>query len=192
MLLALNKPYGVVSRFTAEREGQRTLAEYGLPPHVYPIGRLDADSEGLLLLTDEANLVGRLLDPRHAHPRRYHAQVEGIPTEAALGMLARGVMLQDGPTRPARAWILDPRPSWPPRVPPIRVRATIPDTWIALEITEGRNRQVRRMTAAIGYPTLRLIRVSIGRYVMSGMPPGMWIPLDSEERQKVLSRGRPI
>ena len=160
MLIAFHKPYGVLSQFTPEPgSAYRTLAEFGFPKEVYPIGRLDADSEGLLLLSDEAALNARLLHPGNAHARRYWVQVERVPTDETLGALARGVTIQGYTTLPGRAWRLVPRPDVPPRVPPIRVRQHIPDCWIALELTEGKNRQVRRMTAAVGHPTLRLLRV---------------------------------
>jgi 23S rRNA pseudouridine2457 synthase len=186
VLLAFNKPYGVLSQFTAETPGQRTLAEFGFPKAVYPIGRLDADSEGLLLLSDEAALNERLLHPRRAHPREYWAQVEGLPTPGALARLARGVTIQGRPTLPCRAWRLDPAPRIPPRDPPIRIRRHIPDCWIGLELCEGRNRQVRRMTAAIGHPTLRLLRVRIGNLRLGDLPAGSWRMLDEKERRAVL------
>lgn len=188
MLIALNKPYGVLSQFTEEVPGQRTLAECGLPPRVYPVGRLDADSEGLLLLTDEPGLNHSLLDPKRGHWRRYWAQVEGVPDKVALQNLSNGVVVQGKQTLPARAWMLDPQPGVPPRDPPVRVRAAIPDRWIALELHEGRNRQVRRMTAAVGHPTLRLIRVRIGEFDLpAGLAPGMWRELDSDERRAVFA-----
>ena len=174
MLIAFNKPYGVLSRFTAEAPRQRTLAEFGFPKSVYPIGRLDADSEGLLLLSDEPELNQRLLHPRHAHEREYWTQVERIPTTEALERLARGVMIQGHKTLPCRAWTLEPQPQIPPRDPPIRYRKNVPDCWIGLELTEGKNRQVRRMTAAIGHPTLRLIRVRIGGLRLGDLAAGKW------------------
>src|SRR5262245_3618527 len=156
MLIAFNKPYGVLSRFTSDGSAHRTLESFGFPKNVYPIGRLDADSEGLLLLSDEAELNRRLLHPRHAHEREYHIEVERIPTPEALRRLEQGVTLQGEKTLPCRARILDPQPSWPPRDPPIRFRKTVPTVWIALELIEGKNRQARRMTAASGHPTLPL------------------------------------
>ena len=201
VLIAFNKPYGVVSQFTLDGSPNRTLAEFGFPKGVYPIGRLDADSEGLLLLSDEPAWNERLLHPRHAHEREYWAQVEHIPTPEILKKLERGVSIQGRKTLPCRAWILEPQPEVvaatprrknvdatpsshlsnvveattppcgdgaslppkiPPRDPPIRFRKSVPDCWIGLELVEGKNRQVRRMTAAIGHPTLRLIRVRIG------------------------------
>jgi 23S rRNA pseudouridine2457 synthase len=187
MLIAFNKPYGVLSRFTPDGSPNRTLAEFDFPKGVYGIGRLDADSEGLLLLTDEPGLNSRLLDPAHAHQREYWAQVERIPSRTSLDRLARGVTLDGRVTLPCRCWLLEPQPVLPPRVPPIRFRKTVPDTWIALELVEGKNRQVRRMTAAVGHPTLRLVRVRIGRFQMGGLEPGQWRTLDPEERRQVLA-----
>lgn len=189
MLLALNKPYGVLSQFTPEPGSRwRTLADFGLPKDVYPIGRLDADSEGLLLLTDEPELNARLLDPAHGHPREYWAQVERIPDDASLRALARGVTLGDQRTRRCRVWRLEIPPILPPRDPPVRFRRTIPDAWIALELTEGKNRQVRRMTAAVGHPTLRLVRVRIGAWMLprKEIPPGRWRELDEAGRAAIL------
>lgn len=188
MLIAFHKPYGVLSQFTPEHPGQRTLAAFGFPKNVYPIGRLDADSEGLLLLSDEPELNARLLHPRHAHPREYWAQVERMPDAAALARLAAGVTLRGVRCRPCRVWILDPPPDLPPREPPIRFRKTVPTCWLALELVEGKNRQVRRMTAAVGHPTLRLIRVRIGRFRLGALAPGEWKTLDAAERQRVLAR----
>lgn len=187
MLLLLHKPYGVLSQFTPEEPGQRTLAEFGLPPGVYPIGRLDRDSEGMLLLSDEKALVDRLLHPRHGHPRTYAALVERIPEEAALERLRRGVPLDGRPTRPCRVWMPDPQPVFPPRDPPVRFRKSVPDRWIFLELTEGRNRQVRRVCAAVGHPVLRLIRVKTGALDLGDLPPGEWRELSPAERRKVLS-----
>jgi 23S rRNA pseudouridine2457 synthase len=201
VLIAFNKPYGVLSQFTVEMPGQRTLAEFGFPKNVYPIGRLDADSEGLLLLSDEPELNERLLHPRHAHEREYWAQVERIPTTEALEQLAHGIVIQGRRTLPCRAWILEPQPvvaapqqstanlnpdemaalcraaatqTIPPRDPPIRYRKNVPDRWIGLELIEGKNRQVRRMTAAIGHPTLRLIRARIGGLRLGDLRAGNW------------------
>jgi 23S rRNA pseudouridine2457 synthase len=185
MLLALHKPYGVLSQFTPDHPGQRTLAELGLPARVYPIGRLDQDSEGLLLLSDEPALNTRLLDPRHAHWRTYAVQVEGLPDEAALARLRTGVVIQGTRTRPARAEPLD-NPGFPDRVPPIRVRKHIPTAWMAIGLQEGRNRQVRRMTAAVGHPTLRLLRIRIGKFALPpDWPPGSWRELNAAERAAV-------
>jgi 23S rRNA pseudouridine2457 synthase len=213
VLIAFNKPYGVVSQFTLDGSPNRTLAEFGFPKDVYPIGRLDADSEGLLLLSDEPAWNERLLHPRHAHEREYWAQVERIPSPEALKKLERGVSIQGRKTLPCRAWILEPQPEVvaatpcrknvdatpsshlsnvveattppcgegaslppkiPPRVPPIRFRKSVPDCWIGLELIEGKNRQVRRMTAAIGHPTLRLIRVRIGNLWLGDLAAGKW------------------
>jgi len=188
MLIALHKPFGVLSQFTPDGSPHRTLADFKLPPKVYPIGRLDADSEGLLLLSDEPEWNARLLNPKHAHPREYWAQVERIPTEDALRQLARGVLIQGWRTRPCRVWRLEPAPDVPPRNPPIRYRKNVPDAWIALELVEGKNRQVRRMTAAIGHPTLRLIRVRIGGLGLESLAPGQWRILTQEECAMVLQR----
>ncbi|HHY86289.1 MAG TPA: pseudouridine synthase [Verrucomicrobia bacterium] len=187
MLIAFNKPYGVLSQFTPDGSPNRTLAEFQFPPRVYPLGRLDADSEGLLLLSDEPGLNQRLLDPRHAHEREYHAQVERIPTPDALRQLEQGVIIEGRRTRPCRAWMLDPQPDIAPRDPPIRFRKNVPTCWIALVLVEGKNRQVRRMTAAVGHPTLRLIRVRIGRYEPGNLAPGQWKVLTSAERRLILS-----
>jgi 23S rRNA pseudouridine2457 synthase len=173
MLIALNKPYLVHTKFTDD-EGRPTLAQFGLPPRVYVAGRLDHDSEGLLLLTDDGKLNQQLTDPRWKAPKTYLAQVEGTATEDALGTLRRGVDLKDGRTLPAEARAIE-QPDWLwARDPPIRFRKTVPDCWIELVIREGRNRQVRRMTAAVGLPTLRLIRVSIGSYSLDCLAPGSW------------------
>ena len=190
MLIALNKPYGVLSQFTPEPGSRwRTLATLGLPPRVYPIGRLDADSEGLLLLTDEAPLNERLLHPRHGHRREYWVQVERIPTANSIDLLTVGLRVGDRQTLPGRAWRLDSAPDIPPRDPPIRVRKTVPDCWLALELTEGKNRQVRRMTAAIGHPTLRLLRARIGELTLVGLglAPGTWRELTAAERDLVFA-----
>jgi 23S rRNA pseudouridine2457 synthase len=188
MLCALHKPYGVLSQFSPEPGSRwRTLADFGLPAGVYPLGRLDADSEGLLLLTDEPGLNHRLLDPERGHPRDYWVQVERLPSDEALARLARGGLDLGGHrTRPLRARRLDPAPAVPPRDPPIRFRKNVPDTWLSLELTEGKNRQVRRMTAAIGHPTLRLIRVRIGGFELGGLLPGTWRELSPAERRSVL------
>ena len=187
MLLAFNKPYRVLSQFTSDGSSNRTLSEFKFPKNVYPIGRLDADSEGLLLLSDEADLNQRLLHPRHMHEREYWVQVEGIPSSKELRRLARGVLVQGRKTLPCRAWKLDPQPELAPRQPPIRVRKTAPTCWLGLELIEGKNRQVRRMTAAIGHPTLRLIRVRIGGFHLKDLPAGSWQELDEAEREHVLS-----
>ena len=175
MLIAFNKPYGVLCQFTDRSVPPRpTLAGFELPPQVYAAGRLDFDSEGLLLLTDDGRLAHRLTDPRHRQHKTYLVQIEGEPDDAALEALRRGVTLKDGPTLPARARRVDP-PDWLwPRDPPIRVRKSVPDSFIELTITEGRNRQVRRMTAAVGHPTLRLVRLAIGAHRLDGLLPGQW------------------
>jgi 23S rRNA pseudouridine2457 synthase len=188
MLIAFNKPYGVLSQFTSDGSPNRTLAEFNFPKRVYPIGRLDADSEGLLLLSDEADLNKRLLLPSHAHSRVYWAQVEGLPTPESLEKLKRGgLLIQGHKTLPCRAWMLVPQPEIPPRIPPIRVRKTVPDCWIGLDLVEGKNRQVRRMTAAIGHPTLRLMRVQIGAYELGILPAGKWKILSVDERDRVFA-----
>jgi len=261
VLIAFHKPYGVLSQFTPDGSRNRPLEEFGFPKGVYPIGRLDADSEGLLLLSDEPEWNARLLEPRQAHEREYWAQVERIPTTAALETLSAGVTIQGRKTLPCRAWLLAPQPTVcvevplsgassgrsmnlggpasrllvrvrseetrrrdasapsphapaqqfnarnfvhgilssingkedetnvaptiPPRDPPIRFRKRVPDCWIGLELIEGKNRQVRRMTAAIGHPTLRLLRVRIGRLVLGDLPAGQWKTLAAAERQQV-------
>jgi 23S rRNA pseudouridine2457 synthase len=186
MLIALNKPYDVLSQFTPELPGQRTLAEFGLPKEVYPIGRLDRDSEGLLLLTNERAWVDRLLNPQGAHPRIYEVLVERVPAEAALAQLARGVVLEGRPTLPCKVRRLDPPPEHAPRIPPVRFRKNVPDCWLELRLIEGRNRQVRRMTAAVGHPTLRLIRSAIGGFRPADLPAGSWRELSAAERDLVL------
>ena len=174
MLIAFNKPYGVLCQFTDRSlPPRRTLAEYGFPAGVYPAGRLDFDSEGLLLLTDDGQLAHRLTDPRHKQPKTYWVQVEGDPDEARLGALRRGVELNDGPTLPALAKRIDGPALWP-RDPPVRFRKTVPDAWQELTIREGRNRQVRRMTAAVGLPTLRLVRTGMGDIALDALAPGEW------------------
>ena len=185
MIAVLNKPYGVLTQFTPDGSPNRTLAEFGFPKDLYPIGRLDADSEGLLLLSDEPGLNTRLLDPERGHVRCYWAQVERVPTPGALETLAAGVDIQGTRTRPCRAWLLDPQPELQPREPPIRARKNIPDCWLALELVEGKNRQVRKMTAAVGHPTLRLVRVSIGAFQMGDLAPGRWRALTPAERKKL-------
>ena len=172
-LILFNKPYGVLSQFTDAGE-RPTLADYLPIPGVYVAGRLDRDSEGLLALTDDGALQTRISHPRHKQPKTYWVQVEGIPDEAALEKLRRGVELNDGPTRPTDARrIVEPDDLWP-RDPPIRYRAAIPAAWLEITLREGRNRQVRRMTAAIGHPTLRLIRCRIGHWALDGLAPGQW------------------
>ena len=191
MLIAFNKPYGVLCQFTdaahgrasAARAGRAeaarstparpTLAGFGLPADVYPAGRLDFDSEGLLLLTDDGSLAHRLTDPRHKQPKTYLVQVEGEPGDDALQALRDGVQLNDGPTLPAQARRIEPPVLWP-RDPPVRFRKTVPDAWLELTLREGRNRQVRRMTAAVGLPTLRLVRIATGGHRLDALAPGQW------------------
>jgi 23S rRNA pseudouridine2457 synthase len=229
VLIAFNKPFGVLSQFTDDGSANRSLTEFNFPKGVYPIGRLDADSEGLLLLSDEPAWNERLLHPRHAHEREYWAQVEKIPVPESLKKLERGILIQGRKTLPCRAWILEPqpvvadghhiadgqrdaapddenrgrrreggrqrgasekaRPIIAPRIPPIRFRKSVPDCWIGLELIEGKNRQVRRMTAAIGHPTLRLMRVRIGNFWLGDLPAGQWRILSAKECKLVLSHG---
>ena len=215
MLIAFHKPFGVLSQFTRDGSPNRPLADFGFPKNIYALGRLDADSEGLLLLSDEAQWNEKLLHPRHAHEREYWAQVEKIPAPESLEKLSRGLVIQGHKTLPCRAWLLEPRPvvgrvapraptpgnkrdlvhhdgargatrptlplEIPPRVPPIRFRKSVPDCWIGLKLIEGKNRQVRRMTAAIGHPTLRLLRVRIGNFRLGNLPAGEWKKLSAEE-----------
>ena len=187
MLIAFHKPFGVLSQFTPDGSKHRTLGDFAFPSRVYPIGRLDSDSEGLLLLSDESALNTRLLDPANRHPRLYWAQVEGIPDTEALASLARGVLIQNRRTLPCKAWSISPEV--PPRDPPIRFRKNIPDSWIALELVEGRNRQVRHMTAAVGHPTLRLIRVQIGGLPLGSLHAGEWKVLTPDEERLATSTG---
>ena len=210
VLIAFNKPFGVLSQFTSDGSKNCALAEFGFPKNVYAVGRLDADSEGLLLLSDEPEWNEKLLHPRHAHEREYWAQVEKIPPPEALKKLEKGISIQGRRTLPCRAWILEPQPEVivavprqntaivsenqsaalcrdaatpkiSPRVPPIRFRKSVPDCWIGLEMVEGKNRQVRRMTASIGHPTLRLMRVRIGNFWLGDLPSGQWRILKADE-----------
>jgi 23S rRNA pseudouridine2457 synthase len=175
MLIALNKPFNVLCQFTDRSQpARRTLAEFGLPADVYAAGRLDYDSEGLLLLTDDGALAHRLTDPRHKQPKTYWVQVEGTVEEQQLSLLRNGVRLNDGITLPASVRALETAPDLWPREPPVRFRKTVPDAWMELTISEGRNRQVRRTTAAVGLPTLRLVRVAIGEHSLNGLLPGQW------------------
>jgi len=212
MLIAFHKPFGVLSQFTSDGSPNRALAEFGFPKHVYAIGRLDADSEGLLLMSDESRWNEALLHPRQAHEREYWVQVEKIPAPQAFDQLQCGVMIQGRRTLPCRAWLLDPQPAFVvavgersgclpdqsaalcrdavtprvfPRTPPIRFRKSVPDCWIGLELIEGKNRQVRRMTAAVGHPTLRLLRVRVGSFWLGDLPPGQWRILTDKEIELV-------
>ena len=178
-LICFNKPYGVLSQFTAEGRW-RGLKDFIAVPDVYVAGRLDADSEGLLLLTSDGALQARISDPRFKMEKTYWVQVEGVPDEAALAALRQGVQLNDGMTRPANARLIDTPPGLWEREPPVRVRKAIPTAWLELGIREGRNRQVRRMTAAVGYPTLRLIRASIGPYALHGLAQGVWREVEEQ------------
>lgn len=175
-LILFNKPYGVLPQFTdkgTEGSPRPTLSAFIDVPNVYPAGRLDMDSEGLMLLTDDGRLQAQIADPRHKMPKCYLVQVEGAVGDDALQKLRSGLKLNDGMTLPALAEAIEPPALWP-RDPPIRVRKTVPDSWIRLTIREGRNRQVRRMTAAVGHPTLRLVRWSVGDWSVEGLPPGKW------------------
>ncbi len=172
-LILLNKPYGVLPQFTDD-QGRPTLAAFVPIPGVYAAGRLDRDSEGLLALSDDGALIARIAAPKNKMAKTYWVQVEGVPTDAALAALRAGVTLKDGPTLPAEVERIDAPPDLWPRDPPVRFRAAIPTSWLALTLREGRNRQVRRMTAAVGFPTLRLIRWSIGDWTLDGLAPGQW------------------
>ncbi|SHG75696.1 pseudouridine synthase [Marivita hallyeonensis] len=175
-VILFNKPYDVLSQFTdsgTEGTPRRTLSDFIGIPNVYPAGRLDRDSEGLLVLTDNGKLQAKISNPKFHSPKTYLAQVEGVPTDAQLDQLRRGVTLKDGPTRPAEVDRIEPPDIWP-RTPPIRYRKSVPDSWLRLTITEGRNRQVRRMTAHVGLPCLRLVRWSIGEWSLDGLAPGHW------------------
>ena len=172
-LLLFNKPYGVLCQFTDGGSARPTLADHIDLPGVYPAGRLDLDSEGLLLLTDDGRLQARIADPKFKMAKTYLVQVEGTAEEAALAALRQGVRLKDGPTLPAEVERIDAPDLWP-RDPPVRFRKSVPDCWLRLTIREGRNRQVRRMTAAVGLPTLRLVRWRIGEWTLEGIAPGAW------------------
>lgn len=185
MVIAFNKPYGVVSQFRPHPV-YRSLAGFGFPPRVYPVGRLDHDSEGLLILTDERAVVSALLSS--SHPRKYFVQVEGIPNEKTLAKMAAGVRIGDYLTKPSRAQLLVPQPDIDPRTPPIRFRKNIATTWIEIVLTEGKNRQVRRMTAAVGFPTLRLIRVGIGDFALESLKSGNWITLTEVQKKALLRK----
>ena len=181
-LLVVNKPYGALTQFT-DQEGRETLKDHVSVPGVYPAGRLDRDSEGLLLLTNDGQLQNLIASPKHKMPKTYWVQVEGIPDEQSLEALRTGVMLKDGITLPAQARLIDPPAVWP-RNPPVRERKTVPDCWLELVIREGKNRQVRRMTAAVGHPTLRLIRSKIGPWSLEQLGPGQWREVEIPDELK--------
>jgi len=185
-IILFNKPYGVVSQFSPCGE-HPTLAEFGFPKGVYPAGRLDRDSEGLLILTDDGRLQNALTSPRVGHPRTYWAQIERVPAPTKLAKLASGVRLRDGRTRPCRARLLGREPDLPPRWPPIRARKTVPTAWLELVLIEGRNRQVRRMAALISHPVLRLLRVGIGDLTLKGLSPGQWRAASAPERARLIA-----
>ena len=185
MILAFHKPYGVLSQFTKEKPEHCTLAEYGFPKHVYPIGRLDWDSEGLLLLSDEKEWNNKLLNPQYEHERTYHVQVEGIATKEAISQLQKGVVIQGCKTKPCKVRLLKD-PGYLPRSVPIRFRLSVPTSWIELKLIEGKNRQVRRMTAATGFPTLRLIRVAIGMLELNDLIVGKWRELSPQQKKLLL------
>jgi len=186
VLIAFHKPYGILSQFTPEIGSKwRTLAEFDFPPRVYPIGRLDADSEGLLLLSDEPEWNARLLHPSSAHEREYWALVERLPDAEALSSLRSGVVIGGRRTLPCKARLLEPQPVLPQRDPPVRVRKTVADYWLSLVLVEGKYHQVRKMTASVGHPTLRLVRVRIGALELGAQPAGVWRELDGGERRLV-------
>jgi 23S rRNA pseudouridine2457 synthase len=188
MLLAFHKPFGVLSGFRPDGSRHRTLSEFAFPPRVYPLGRLDAETEGLLLLTNEPELNAKLLPPERRHRRVYWAEVERVPDAAAIERLRKGGILFGGHrSLPAVARLLDPQPEIEPRNPPIRFRKNVPTAWLEIELVEGKNHQVRRMTAAIEHPTLRLIRVGIGKLSLGNLPVGEWRALDSQERRLVFA-----
>jgi 23S rRNA pseudouridine2457 synthase len=184
VVILLNKPYDVLSQFTQDHPGQQTLAKFDLPKDIYAAGRLDRDSEGLLLLTNDGALIKQLLDPDHGHKRSYLVQVEGEITDAALQQLAKGVTIADYGTKPASAERIE-APQIEERIPPVRFRKSIPTSWIRLTLTEGKNRQVRKMTAAVGFPTLRLIRESISALTLQGLAPGEFRALTEAEIKKL-------
>lgn len=192
--LAFFKPFDILCQFTKDEESQRTLAEFEFPPNVYPVGRLDTDSEGLLILTDDGRMNKALLAPENKHERTYYAQVDNIPSEAALDQLRRGVTIQGRQTLPCRANVLTNEPELPPRAVPIRFRKNIPTSWISLTLTEGKNRQVRKMTAAVGHPTLRLVRWSIGRLTLKDLDlqPGEWFALDPDQVESLFDNAREV
>jgi 23S rRNA pseudouridine2457 synthase len=181
MVIAFNKPFGVLSQFSSDGSPNRTLAEFGFPPGVYPVGRLDADSEGLLILSDQPEWNMRLLRPGKGHEREYWVQVEGIATPEKLQHLSAGLVIQGRTTLACIARALEYTPNFPPRNPPIRFRKTVPDCWLSIILREGRNRQVRRMTAAVGLPTLRLVRVRIGKLKLEDLAPASWREVQPSE-----------
>jgi 23S rRNA pseudouridine2457 synthase len=189
VLIKLFKPYDVLCQFT-DAQGRPTLKEFVKVPGAYPVGRLDRDSEGLVLLTDDGVLAHRLTDPRYEHPRTYLVQVERVPTGESLEALRSGVVLSDGPTRPAEVERVEPPPDLPDRPVPIRFRKNVPTAWIRLTLREGRNRQVRRMTAAVGFPTLRLVRVAIGPVALGDLAPGEARELTRQEREALRRAAR--
>ncbi|MCX7929684.1 MAG: pseudouridine synthase [Chlorobi bacterium] len=190
MVIAFNKPYGVLSQFTPEHPTHRTLSEFQFPPRVYPVGRLDLDSEGLLILSEEKWIVSKLLEPSERHPRTYWALVERLPSAESLAQIEQGIVLGGYRTLPARSRILDPQPVVPPRVPPVRIRKSFDDVWIEIVLVEGKYRQVRRMFAAIGHPVIRLIREGIGRLRLNdlALPIGQWRQLSVSELRLLLER----
>ncbi len=190
--LLFYKPYGVLCQFTDNSDHPRsTLKDYISIPEIYPVGRLDRDSEGLLLLTNNGQLQNRLANPKFAHPRTYYVQVEGIPDESVLDRLRNGVIIKNYRTRKSKVRLLSPEPNLPPRMPPIRDRQSIPTCWLEMILTEGKNRQVRRMTAAVGFPTLRLVRVSISgngiKLDLTNLNPGEWRELSANETKALLN-----
>ncbi len=189
--IAFFKPYGVLTQFTQPPDSDKqVLSAFGFPPHVYPLGRLDFDSEGLLILTDDARLNSALLDPSHGHRRVYLVQVEKVPKPDELKVFGRGIIIGNYKTKPARAELIDGEPTLPPRAVPIRERKNVPTAWIQLTLTEGKNRQVRKMTAAVGYPTLRLVRVEIGGVKLGDLElePGHWRKLTHAEVEKLFAK----
>ena len=178
--ILFHKPYGVLSQFTPE-DGARSLAEFGLPKNIYPAGRLDKDSEGLLLLTDDGPLIEKLLNPLNEKPKTYWALVERVPSEDSLEKMRKGLKIENYLTRPCQVKIMDPFPDIPPRNPPVRIRKSIQDVWLEIRIVEGKNRQVRKMTAAIGHPTLRLIRYKIANLELGSLKAGEWMEIPKSE-----------
>ena len=188
MLLAFYKPFRVLSQFTPDGSANQCLAAFQFPKSVYPLGRLDADSEGLLLLSDEAALNSQLLSPENGHARTYLVQVEHTPAPEKLRQLEAGLSIQGHQTRPCTARLLKSEPSLPPRDPPIRFRKNVATAWLELELTEGKNRQIRHMTASIGHPTLRLVRTRIGTFSVEGLAPGQWRKLNADERLQLFQK----